>query len=715
MSLLGNSANIGLGFTISLVDRFSAPAGTIARRMGMLDEKAMGLLDTFGSFAITAGAVTTAVGYGMTRAFSRAVKEAGEFQNHLISIKAMAEKMDDGAIKDLGNNAMVLAEKYGISSQRIVKAYEEAVKAGMETKAQMDPIINAAVASSLGSSEHLEGERGVAARFIDIMMAFRKMPSQAMEVADMMNTAAIKSTTSWDQLAKSLEYSQDVFHNLKIPLHDALALLALMGNMGIKASIAGTSSANMMREIARAAGGEVPKKTKALASIGLKPKDLQTPTGDILSLLDLLTLIKKHTQGLPSLAKQNIMQALFGTRGGRGANPALDLLYDEVGADNGPTVKDRIGMTLEEFMDAIKNSKGTTERLAKEKMESYQKQVERFNAATENLRIAVGQNLLPFLTPLVKVLTLMAKFVGAIVKIPIIGPLLTVLIAGIGGLLIPIGLAVTGIGLLTIALSQLGIMAQVKAGASWAGWLLTGMRGTNPKFWGKASGSMGMRRDLIDILSGDTYRNAQGNWVRRTARPGVPMFINTAKDGRGVQGWLFKLGSRLAFAVPWLGRLAAMFLRLIPIVGWVITIFSILTAFGVDLSGVFKFLKDTIKLIINNLLNALDSLNPFNWFKKGPGFFRNKFGYSYELFTALNDTPGGEPIKTYSTPRGIKDYENQMNLIQRYNPEEQKAKQKEKEEKTLSLNIHVNGLGEKLQQVIKYKDEQDLAVNYNIA
>ena len=36
---------------------------------------------------------------------------------------------------------------------------------------------------------------------------------------------------------------------------------------------------------------------------------------------------------------------------------------------------------------------------------------------------------------------------------------------------------------------------------------------------------------------------------------------------------------------------------------------------------------------------------------------------------------------------------------------EQKAKQKEKEEKTLSLNIHVNGLGEKLQQVIKYKDE----------
>ena len=154
MSLLGNSANIGLGFTISLVDRFSAPAGTIARRMGMLDEKAMGLLDTFGSFAITAGAVTTAVGYGMTRAFSRAVKEAGEFQNHLISIKAKAEKMDDGAIKDLGNNAMVLAEKYGISSQRIVKAYEEAVKAGMETKAQMDPIINAAVASSLGSSEH---------------------------------------------------------------------------------------------------------------------------------------------------------------------------------------------------------------------------------------------------------------------------------------------------------------------------------------------------------------------------------------------------------------------------------------------------------------------------------------------------------------------------------------------------------------------------------
>ncbi len=535
---LGSSSTLGIGLVVQLRDQFTQNANNISASLNKLTgnaNKALG--NTFGLMT-KVGVGMTVAGVAITKGMTASVNSAMEFQKVLISVKALSGEINDTQMNALGEVAMKLGPKFGMSAIEIAKGMEELVKAGVNTK-DIPMILEQMVMSAMGAGEALGGEGGVAARMTDIMMAFKIAPEEVGRMGDILSKATVESTINFNSLAESFKYSQDILKGFGFTLEESASMIAILGNVGIKGSSAGIYLANAWKELGIAIGGTSKKKNEALSALGISPKDLVDEFGSLRRPLEILQKVKDGVKGMGDVERSNVLFNLFGTRGSRGINPMLDLLV------KGPSDK-WSGKSLTDMIKGLTNeSAGSNQRIFEEKRKSLSFQMAALKENWTNFMIVIGNSIKPMITRLVSLLnTLLEKLIQ--VGQSGFGKMLIKGIAILGAIIIPAGALLT-----IVSLIGRGLLGAVGAFASFrtAGlWALNALIGRTMAYSALQSGvGVGMAVNA----AGSVYNTSTGRIVTTAATLG-----NLGGAAKGASGLLGMLGMALGRLIPIVGGIA---------------------------------------------------------------------------------------------------------------------------------------------------------------
>ncbi len=590
---LGSSSTLGIGLVIHLRDQFTQNANKISQSIDKLHGNANKAMSKSFDMMIGAGAVMTAAGYGIMRGMKSATDEATEFQKVMLGIKAMGE-FKETDMPGLTAMAEMLGPKYGKSAITVAKGMEDLVKAGMGAK-DIPKVMEAILQTAMAANEQLEGETGVAARMVDIMMAWGMSSNQAARAGDILAKASIESTVSFNDLAESMKYSQDILKGLHLTFEESVALMGVLGNAGIKGSMAGTALGNAYRELAIALGGTSKKKNHALAALGIDPASLMDAYGNLKRPLEILDKIKEGVREMGDVQRQNVLNDLFGVRGKRGVNPLIDFLSKK------PTDK-WMGKSLTEMVEELSNrSAGSNLRIVEEKMKGIAFQTDKLKANWDNFKIAIGNALIPLLNWALPKLNWLVEKLTAFARTAA-GKWMVRAIAVFGALLIPMGLMVGTIGLIGRSMLWLrGGFAPFRAAGLWV--------------WNTLIARALTYLGIIKGIGAGQKLNAAGSLIdAATGRIITPAYkMKGAGAGAGLLG-------KIKNMIPGLSRITGLFTTLAPILATVARAFTLvglismgLSAMGLSLYNQFKMLVGGIMYVISTILNTIYSLFTLDW------------------------------------------------------------------------------------------------------
>ncbi len=611
---LGGNSTLGIGVLIELKDNFTSTSKRVNSEMERMHARAQQIMKANLHDMGKIGMGMMAIGAAMTLGMGSAVNAASKFQHTMIKIKALGDTdVSPAQAKMLNGLAKNLAKKYGIMPNEIAGGILELIKRGVSAN-EIPKALEAQLMTAIGADERLEGEGGVAARMMDMAMAWGYQAKDMSRIGDIMAKGTQLTSMGFLDLAESMKYSQDVLKSLNLSFEESVAMIGLLSNAGIKGSMAGTSLNNFYTQFTIALTGASKKKNAALKAMGLQPDDFIKANGDMLELIPTLRKLDAALKPFGGVARQGILNDIFGIRGKRAVNPLIDALSVDKEAQgkmsrdkNGNPImidpntgEKRLGLTIEELLKRISGSEGTNEKIFKQIQQGFEQKKKVFAANWEVFKINVGTALLPALTGFLNALTPMLNLISKFADTKF-GKLFISLVAA-GGLM---SLLFGGF-LLAISRIGLGFMGwkstldQIKLTMAWVmggmkGNMVATMPGQNVNSAGSVYDKNGIliRNAAISQMAGNMSQTAM---MYRASRGGI---LTRIGRGKASAGGLARLMSRSGgigkffsgivrvggpiieiFGSLWriLGPVVSLFGRLIPIIGWIWTAYSIFSA-----------------------------------------------------------------------------------------------------------------------------------------
>lgn len=470
--MFGGSTILGIGLRVYMINQFTNQANAVAASMNMMNTNAEKLRSTFQNMA-AAGAGLMFTGAQISRVWGDVIRTGLKFDYTMTAVGAVADA-SNAQLMMLSDTAKQLSREFPFTAQEIAEGMERIAKGGIKAEA-LPELTKTFLAASTAAREAFGGDTGVAEMLTDVMQAWNLAPEQARAMGDMMTTAALESTTSFRQIYESFTYSQDTFKNLNISMEESLALIALIGNQGVKASRAGIALQNMYKELTIAITGSdrANKKGKAFAMMGIDPAELQTAQGDVKGTLELFSRMKEGIRELSTIERERVLQDIFGVRGKRGATPLI--MYLE-GTGKGSVTKSLKELTTE--ITNASNGMGSMDRIIKQLEASPEYQRMLLVNAWQEFKITLTEAI-PLL---IEALTVLKKIVHALIdfaKTPIGKTIATIaLLAG------PILIVVGAFKALTAAVGLLFLPSKWMSFGSAAGWAWGMLAGRAAKFLG---------------------------------------------------------------------------------------------------------------------------------------------------------------------------------------------------------------------------------------
>lgn len=397
---LGSSSTMGIGLALYLDDQISQQGQKVRGVMSALNQDTDKLVASFNRMD-DFGQKLSNVGTGMLRSLAPAVKSYAHFEDIMNSVRVIA---GDQGLTEIDYQKMItqvksLGEAYGILPQDIANAQLELAKAGIKPTEIMK-MTEATMALGAATDTVVSGAGGAAEMLVNVMQAFNATADEADRFAAVMTAAANESTIDVTDFYQSMRYTADIARSLSIPIEDTSAAIAMLGNAGLKGSIAGTSLANMYRYLAKAVGQFGLKRQKeALGMLGIDESDILTAEGSLKSLSEILALFRTRYSEMTDVERLAATQGLFGVRGDRAAQPLIRALrMDTLGPD---------GLPIAAFEDMLaKINRGVEVNLhveqAQDRLNDLMGDWTKFMSAVERLKIAIGGALGPTLRPLIR-------------------------------------------------------------------------------------------------------------------------------------------------------------------------------------------------------------------------------------------------------------------------------------------------------------------------
>lgn len=195
-------------------------------------------------------------------------------------------------------------------------------------------------------------------------------------VNDVLVSAMTGSNTNLQQLGEAMKYAGPVASAAGIEFEDAAAALALMGNAGIQASMAGTSLRGAVTRLLNPTG----QVRDLIRELGL---DIYDTNGNLVSMVEVIAELER------AQVSAGDMMALFGQRAG----PAMQALVDQGSA------------ALAEFVERLRESEGVAERIASMQEDTLAGSLRALRSAYDELALTLAGTAAPALRDMIETVT----------------------------------------------------------------------------------------------------------------------------------------------------------------------------------------------------------------------------------------------------------------------------------------------------------------------
>lgn len=340
----------------SRIGRFSDNS---IRKLGMMNRQLKSInqsMTAFGKQAAVAGAAVGAASAVVVRAgmgFEQAITNVGA-----VGLKTRAE------IKPLEDLALQLGKTTEFTATQAANAMEVLARAGFNATQIMQAtpaVLSAASASGLEIAE-VANHVGSALKGMGLEM------NQASRVANVFGLVSSMSNTTIGTLGESMSTLSSTAKTVGLSLEEATVAVALLQDVGIPASKAGTSLVSMFQTLAKPSA----KATKMMRKLGISFKDAK---GDMLTFEGVMEQFSKATKQIPgNLDKIAFFNELVGSYGAKAAINLADMY------DTGRVSK---------FMGAANNARNEVEQIAKLRLDTVRGRFDLLTSAIDGVQQAL--------------------------------------------------------------------------------------------------------------------------------------------------------------------------------------------------------------------------------------------------------------------------------------------------------------------------------------
>lgn len=398
----------------------------LSKKLGKLQNKLKKFGDKMGKIG---SKMSTRVTLPLTIMGGAIIKSAADFETSMNNVSALTGATGEQFDK-LRNQAKELGATTQFSASETADAMGFMAQAGMdanEVYSQTPGILKLAAAGQIELAE-------AADMATNILEPFKKTGVTLTQVNEALAVASSHANTNVTEMGEAFKFVAPVAANMGIGMQETAAAMGLLGNAGIKASMAGTSLRKVMSSLAAPSGAAA----SALNDLQIKRSDIQDSEGNLKSLRSVIQAFEK------SGASAGQVMTIFGERAG----PAmLSLISQGSGA-------------LDEMNKKIgKDGAATLARLAETRMKGLNGALKSMRSALEGIAIAIADSgILDFMTKLVLKLTAVfrriTKLSPTLLKV---GFVIGALVAAIGPALVVMGTLASSIATLITVFKTLKI------------------------------------------------------------------------------------------------------------------------------------------------------------------------------------------------------------------------------------------------------------------
>lgn len=306
------------------IDRFSAPvskmeakltavAQRFSRNLREIDKVNAKVSEGLGQAALMAGGAGIAIG-----AVGHNVAETGmQFENAIAAVGAVS-LMTRKEIEPLEREARRLGdsiEGFGFTATQVAGAMELLGKAGFDNNQILQATPGLLAAAAAEGADLAE----VAGLVSNTLKGMGMATSETTRVADVLTLASARTNSSISSLGESMAIASSTAKQFKVPFEEAVAAVALLQDVGLDASTAGTAVSTMLTKLA------APSKEarQEMAALGIKFEDLH---GNMLPLPQIFAQFAKAADKSGGNMKSVAFFAdLVGLRGEKAALNLKDL------------------------------------------------------------------------------------------------------------------------------------------------------------------------------------------------------------------------------------------------------------------------------------------------------------------------------------------------------------------------------------------------------
>ena len=385
---------------------------------------------------LTAAITLPVVGLGVA-----ILKAAADFETGMNQVRALTGATGEDFAK-LEDQAKELGATTQFSASQAADAMGFMAQAGLDAD-QIYSSLPATLDLAAASQQDLAT---TADQMTNIMAGFGIAATESARVADTLTAAFIGSNTNLTDLAQAMSFAAPVAAGFGLTLAETAAVVGFMGNVGIKASRAGTALSGALVRLSDPASNV----RKLMESLGIEVLDSE---GKMKSMVGILQELEKSGAGTTEIMK------IFGLRAG----PATAALVRQ-GSEG-----------LQRFTDEINKAGGTANRVATVQLEGLNGAMLGLKSAMEAVAIAIAASgLLEWVTDVAKATANwfreLAKTNPAVLKW---GVILAGLAVTLGPLLIVLGLFATAILAISAPIAIVIAAIVATGGLIWAVWELS--------------------------------------------------------------------------------------------------------------------------------------------------------------------------------------------------------------------------------------------------
>lgn len=352
------------------VDMLSRPVAAMSRRVSRATQsmergfrradKALGSLNqrirTAGRTAILAAgsmAILSSNVLGAGADFEQAITDVGA-----VSLQTRAQ------IAPLEKLALELGRTTKFTATQAANAMEVMARAGFKTNEIMNAtpaVLSAAAASGLEIAE-------VANHVSNVLKGMGLETAEAARVADVLALASARTNSSIGSLGESMKNVASTARKLNVPLEGVTAGIALLQDVGLDASVAGSSLNVMLTKIAAPTVGM----QKKMRRLGLSFKDAKGNMLPLEEVIGRLSVATKKVGG--NLDQVAFLAELVGLRGQKAAANLIDLF------DTG---------RLEKLTQELDAAKGSAEKMAGLRMDTVRGSLLLLGSAVDAVKVKI--------------------------------------------------------------------------------------------------------------------------------------------------------------------------------------------------------------------------------------------------------------------------------------------------------------------------------------